>query len=78
MPSDRHECPKCGRRMHPGFFLDSKHGDRRGTTDWIEGAPERSLWMGVKLKGRQRLPVTVYRCERCGFLESYALPAGSG
>jgi hypothetical protein len=73
MPPDQRECPKCGRRMHPGFFLDTPYGTY-ATTDWIEGPPERSIWLGLKLKGRQRLPVTVYRCERCGFLESYALP----
>jgi predicted nucleic-acid-binding Zn-ribbon protein len=74
MPSDRHECPKCGRQMQPGYFLDSKHGERRGATEWVEGVPVRSFWMGLKIKGRQVLPVTVYRCERCGFLESYAAP----
>jgi hypothetical protein len=61
--------------MHRGYFLDSKHGDRRGLTEWVEGVPVRSFWMGLKIKGRQVLPVTVYRCERCGFLESYAAPS---
>lgn len=60
--------------MHLGYFLDSKHGERRGATEWVEGAPVRSFWMGLKIKGRQVLPVTVYRCDRCGFLESYAAP----
>ena len=64
--------------MHPGFFLDSKHGERRGLTEWVAGAPEKSFWMGLKIKGRQVLPVTVFRCERCGFLESYALPGPAG
>ena len=61
--------------MHPGYFLDSKHGDRRGATEWVAGAPEKSFWMGLKIKGRQVQPVTVHRCERCGFLESYAAPS---
>jgi hypothetical protein len=74
MIDDRRKCPKCDRRMHAGFFLDSKHGERRGLTEWVAGAPEKSFWMGLKIKGRQVLPVTVFRCERCGFLESYALP----
>ena len=77
MPSDRLECPKCGRRMQPGFLLDSKHGDRRGATEWVEGLPEKSFWMGLKIKGRQVLPVTAFRCERCGFVESYALPGAA-
>ncbi|MFN2563693.1 MAG: PF20097 family protein [Gemmatimonadaceae bacterium] len=75
MPPDRQECPKCGRRMQVGYFLDSKHGERRGLTEWVDGTPERSFWMGLKIKGHYVLPVTVYRCERCGLLESYALPA---
>ena len=74
MPGNRHECPKCGRRMQPGFFLQRKKGDYPSLTEWVEGAPERSIWTGLKTKGRQLLPVTVYRCERCGFLESYAAP----
>ena len=77
MPSDRHECPKCGRQMHPGYFLDSKHGERRGATEWVAGPPQKSFWMGLKIKGREVVPVTVFRCERCGFLESYALPGSA-
>ena len=72
MPSDRHKCPKCGRPMHPGYLLE--HGDRRGPTEWVAGLPEKSFWTGLRIKGRQVLPVTVFRCERCGFLESYAAP----
>ena len=60
--------------MQPGFFLQRKEGDYPSLTEWVEGAPERSIWTVLKTKGRQLLPVTVYRCERCGFLESYAAP----
>jgi hypothetical protein len=60
--------------MQPGFFLEGKEGDWRSLTEWVEGSPERSVWTGIKIKGRQVLPVTVYRCEQCGFLESYAGP----
>ena len=59
----------------PGYFLESKHGDRRAPTEWVAGPPEKSFWMGVSIKDRAVLPVTVYRGERCGYLESYALPA---
>lgn len=75
MPADRHDCPKCGRHMRPGYFLDGRNADRRHTTEWVAGVPEKSFWMGLKIKGRQILPVTVYRCERCGYLESYAAPS---
>ena len=39
---------------------------------WIEGAPEKGWLGGMKLKGRRALDVSVWRCIRCGFLESYA------
>ena len=60
--------------MQPGFFLERKHGDRRAATEWVEGLPQKSFWTGVKTSGRQIFPVIAYRCERCGFLESYAAP----
>ena len=63
-------CPKCGSPMTTGFLLDADQGSK--TTDWIEGAPEKSFWGHVKLKGRRRFPVNADRCERCGFLELYA------
>ena len=44
---------------------------------WVEGEPQYSIWTGLKLRGKERLPVTTYRCSRCGFLESYA-EAASG
>ena len=38
----------------------------------VGGAPEPSIWTGTKLKGKERRPIVTYRCQRCGFLESYA------
>jgi hypothetical protein len=67
-------CAKCGRAMEAGFVLDHTHGAVMQSV-WIDGAPERSFWTGVKTKGRRRLPVTTYRCPKCGYLESYAAPA---
>jgi predicted nucleic-acid-binding Zn-ribbon protein len=62
-------CPKCGSPMTTGYLLDQDQGPK--TTDWVEGAPEKSFW-GLKLKNRRRFPVVADRCERCGFLELYA------
>ena len=64
--------------MQRGFLLESKHQDWPGPTEWVSGAPERSIWTGLKLKGRDVIPITVFRCERCGFLEAYALPDEAG
>ena len=61
--------------MEPGFVADKGHYSVPDTQQWVEGTPERSFWSGLKLKDRQVLPVSTYRCERCGWLESYAAPA---
>ena len=63
-------CPKCGSAMTTGFLLDA--GQSPKAIDWVEGAPEKSFWTGLRLKGRRRFPVMADRCERCGFLELYA------
>ncbi|WP_294337066.1 PF20097 family protein [uncultured Sphingomonas sp.] len=67
-PSD---CPKCQGTMEEGFLLDESYGTR-GPADWVEGSPEKSIWTGVKLGDRMRLPIETWRCGRCGYLESYA------
>jgi len=64
-------CAKCGGRMSEGFTLDHTHGGYKQAT-WVEGPMEKSMLFGIKLKGRRQLPMASYRCERCGFVESYA------
>jgi hypothetical protein len=66
------ECPKCHRSMRAGYLLDLRHHDRRGQARWVEGPPEKSFWKGLETSRRRVLPVTTWRCERCGLLESYA------
>lgn len=67
-------CVKCGGEMEGGFILDNTYGARL-QSEWVEGAPERSRWTGVKLTGKELLPILTFRCARCGYLESYAPPA---
>ena len=67
-------CAKCGVAMEEGFILDVTYGARL-QSEWIEGTPEPSRWSGLKVKGKEHLPVTTFRCPRCGYLESYAPPA---
>lgn len=74
MNVDRVQCRNCGRTMSRGFIVDKGEQNRPGVARWVEGLPEKSFWTGLKLKGRRQVPVTVLRCERCGLLESYALP----
>jgi hypothetical protein len=64
-------CPKCGGPMEEGFLRDSSYGGQVEGT-WVEGKPQRSFWSGVSMRGREQLPITSYRCEGCGYLESYA------
>lgn len=58
--------------MERGFVADKAHYSVPGTQTWVEGAPEHSFWSGLKMKDREVLPVSTYRCERCRYLESYA------
>jgi len=58
--------------MEAGFIVDHKNDSARVET-WVEGPPTKSFWAGLKIKDRQQLSVTTYRCDRCGYLESYAL-----
>jgi hypothetical protein len=60
--------------MAEGFVVDATHGGI-GVSSWIEGAPEKSIWTGVKLSGRGRSEIASWRCGRCGFLEHYAVAA---
>ena len=68
-------CMKCGGPMEEGFVRDLTHG---GTAQaaWVGGKPQRSFWMGIVTKGRDQFPVVAYRCEGCGYLESYARVEG--
>jgi len=57
--------------MDEGFIIDETHGTMK-SQKWAQGAPEYSFWFGLKLRGKNRLDVSTYRCGRCGYLESYA------
>ncbi|MEI2721548.1 MAG: PF20097 family protein [Gemmatimonadales bacterium] len=65
-------CPKCNGPMEEGFVLDKAHYGMPTPPEWLEGKPEVSFWSGLKTKGHDRHKVMTYRCERCGYLESYA------
>lgn len=71
-------CPKCNAEMEEGFTMDRGHYDSPSVETWVEGVPERSFWSGIKTEGKEQFAVTTYRCEGCGYLESYALLASDG
>ena len=71
------ECPRCNGAMERGVVADKAHYSVPETQKWVEGAPEKSFWQGLKMKDRDVIPVSTYRCERCGYLESYAKADGT-
>ncbi|MEI8019590.1 MAG: hypothetical protein WCH39_15400 [Schlesneria sp.] len=76
-------CPKCQGEMVQGFVMD-RSGIAAFVNQWVEATPE-SLKMAqyfggtikfpetVKLpEATARIPVGTFRCQSCGFPESYA------
>jgi len=53
--------------MEAGYVVDVPYG--HGTASmpkWVAGEPRRSIWTGLKLRGKEQLGVTTYRCRRWG------------
>ncbi len=65
-------CLNCNTPMQTGFVLERSQGSAPLVTEWIEGEPEKSNWFGLKLRNRQRLPITALRCPTCGRLDLFA------
>jgi hypothetical protein len=58
--------------MESGYMVDVTYGHGTSSVpNWVGGEPQRSIWTGLKLRGKEQLAVTTYRCGRCGYLESY-------
>ena len=70
MPESR-RCPKCNGEMIEGFIVDQGYGQTR-VASWTEGEPQKSIWVGLKLSGKEQIEIETWRCKRCGYLESYA------
>ena len=64
------ECSKCGGKMEQGFIPDLTHGGRL-VNQWAQGVPEKSFWTGTKAPD-ETIPIGVFRCASCGYLEQYA------
>ncbi len=67
-----HSCSKCQGTMTEGF-VPSQNSGVPTVNNWFEGAPTKGWWGNVKLPGKP-IRVATWRCQRCGFLESYAKP----
>lgn len=68
------DCAKCHALMEIGVVFDRGHGNALNRSEWVEGEAERSFWRGFKTKGKEKYPISSYRCPRCGYLELYAHP----
>jgi hypothetical protein len=58
--------------MQQGFIVDRSENARRLVSTWVEGSPQKAFWTGLSFKGRKTIDVQTFRCDKCGFLESYA------
>lgn len=65
-------CLRCEGPMESGFVLDRGLYSSLDDQRWVEGDVQKSFWHGIHTKGREIFAVTTYRCERCGWLDSYA------
>jgi hypothetical protein len=70
-------CPDCGSAMEAGFVVDHGESEMPRVASWVEGAPEDAKFLGmkvgIKLKGRRKIPIGALRCTRCGLLKLYAM-----
>ena len=64
-------CSKCQGLMVEGFVPDSSYAALLRSA-WVEGKPEKNLLGSLKVKGKRTFPIVTFRCNVCGFLESYA------
>ena len=47
MPN-RLECPRCRGTMDAGYVMDHTDHSVGAVPQWVEGAPEKSFWTGLK------------------------------
>lgn len=71
MTADPVECMRCHVEMEAGYLPDVGHSGYHQQT-WSPSAPKESFWVGLKIDREKLVPVTTYRCPKCGYLESYA------
>lgn len=64
-------CPKCQGKMNEGVVPDMGYG-QWGVASFLPGPVKVSRWFGLKVRKKELMPATTFRCARCGYLESYA------
>lgn len=63
----KHICPKCTGEMTKGMIGDRESLDNELRQTWGKNIN----WLGTGLT--DSVPVTTFRCDQCGYLESFAL-----
>jgi len=63
-------CPKCQGEMVRGYVLNFTPIGVR-IVKWNAGPPIKSFWAGI-IDSTSQIPIGTFRCQTCGFLESYA------
>lgn len=58
--------------MSEGFVLDRGDYNSKNLQKWVEGEPTKSFWRGLDTHDRDQYEVSTWRCDKCGYLESYA------
>ena len=63
-------CSKCQGEMVQGFVMDFTPVGGR-VRQWNSGHPKKAGLAGIK-DAVSQIPIGTFRCQSCGFLESYA------
>jgi hypothetical protein len=63
-------CPKCQGEMVQGYVLDLTPIGVR-VSEWNAGPPKKAGWASI-IDSTSQIPISTFRCQSCGFLESYA------
>ena len=63
------KCAKCGGELEEGF-VPSEVQSAKGVTTWIAGKPQFGFLGSVKTDGKAAYRIRMFRCVKCGLLES--------
>ena len=61
-------CRNCGVKMELGFGVNKGHHRELKPDRWLSGPAE----LNVKTDGKEMRLIEMWRCPKCGLLESYA------
>lgn len=72
-------CPKCHDNMVRGYIMDHSYSQTLISL-WVEGPPKPHQFLGISFSGNfikepkaeELIPIGTFRCQGCGYLESYA------